>query len=307
MRKLLSVFGATGQQGGSLLRGLLKRPDVLKTYRLRGITRDVNKASAIALQDAGVEMVQGDMDDVPSLKIALAGSYAVFAITNYWERASAEVEINQGKAMADAAVAAGAELIIWSSLPDVTAMSNGKLTSVKHFDSKAKVESYIRDLPIKSAFFWPGFFMQQLTTMFKPKPNDEGKLTFSWSWGDTPTPMIDIADTAKYLIPILLHPDKYNGKRFVASTAYYSATDIVETFKKVIGKDMQFIQAGQGSSVLELPPEIAQVLKESSGLMAEFKFYGPSGPKDLEWTLAQMDDPPTTFEDFVRANERWEF
>lgn len=58
MRKLLSVFGATGQQGGSLLRGLLKRPDVLKTYRLRGITRDVNKASAIALQDAGVEMVQ---------------------------------------------------------------------------------------------------------------------------------------------------------------------------------------------------------------------------------------------------------
>lgn len=58
MSKLLSVFGATGQQGGSLLRGLLKRPDLLEIYRLRGITRDVSKASAIALRDAGVEMVQ---------------------------------------------------------------------------------------------------------------------------------------------------------------------------------------------------------------------------------------------------------
>ncbi|KAL8637485.1 MAG: hypothetical protein Q9228_005251 [Teloschistes exilis] len=307
MSKLLSVFGATGQQGGSLLRGLLKRPDVLKIYRLRGITRDLDKASAIALRDAGVEMVQGDMDDESSLKTALDGSYAVFAITNFWEKASAEVEINQGKAMADAAVAVGAKLIIWSSLPDVTAMSGGKFTSVKHFDSKAKVESYIRDLPITSAFYWPGFFMQMTTNMFKPKLNDEGKLTFSWSWGNTPTPMIDVTDTAKYLIPILLDPNRYSGKRFVASTAYYSATEIVEAFKKITGKDMQFIQAGQGSTGLELPPEIAKVLEESSGLMADFKYYGPTGPKDLEWTLAQMDDPPTTFEDFVKANEPWGF
>lgn len=119
--------------------------------------------------------------------------------------------------------------------------------------------------------------------------------------------MIDVTDTAKYLIPILLNPNKYSGKRFVASTAYYSATDIVEAFKKVTGKDMQFVQAGQGSTGLELPPEIAKVLEESSGLMAEFKYYGPTGPKDLEWTLAQMDDPPTTFEEFVKANEPWEF
>ncbi|KAL8687959.1 MAG: hypothetical protein Q9218_006010 [Villophora microphyllina] len=290
MSKLLSVFGATGQQGGSLLYGLLKRPDVLKTYRLRGITRDVSKAAAVALREAGVEMVEGDMDDESSLKTALAGSYAVFAMTNFWEKASAEVEINQGKTMADAAVAVGAELIIWSSLPDVTAMTNGKITGVKH----AQARQYSATIDCAQTY--------------QKRQNDEGKLTFSWNWGgNVPTPMIDITDTAKYLIPILLHPDEYNGKRFVAATAWYTAADVVDAFKKVTGKEMQFIQAGKGSTGLELPPEIEKVLQESSGLMEEYKFYGPTGAEDVEWTLAQMDDPPTTFESFVRANEPWGF
>ena len=87
-----------------------------------------------------------------------------------WEKVSADIEIAQGKAMADAAVAAGATLLIWCSLPNVTKMSEGKLTKAHHFDSKAAVETYIRGLPIKSAFFMAGFFMQNMQTMFKPKP-----------------------------------------------------------------------------------------------------------------------------------------
>ena len=86
-----------------------------------------------------------------------------------WEKASADIEIAQGKAMADAAVAEGVDLLIWSSLPNVTKMTEGKLTGVKHFDSKATVETYIRGLPIKSAFYMPAFYMQNMTSMFKPK------------------------------------------------------------------------------------------------------------------------------------------
>lgn len=87
-----------------------------------------------------------------------------------WEKASAEVEIAQGKAVADAAVAAGATFLIWSSLPNVTEMTEGKLSAVKHFDSKAEVEMYIRDLHIKSTFYMPAFYMQNMTSLFKPKP-----------------------------------------------------------------------------------------------------------------------------------------
>ena len=71
--------------------------------------------------------------------------------------------------MADAAVATGATLLIWSSLPHVTRMTGGRLSGVKHFDSKAEVEIYIRDLPIKCAFYMPACYMQNMTVMFKPK------------------------------------------------------------------------------------------------------------------------------------------
>ena len=115
------------------------------------------------------------MDDVESLKRILAGSYAVFSMTQctyspplprqeviilaasctcnsfadrstetVWEKMSFESEVAQGKNIADASVAAGATLIIWSSLPNVTEMTGGKLSNVHHFDSKAKVEAYIR-------------------------------------------------------------------------------------------------------------------------------------------------------------------
>ena len=71
--------------------------------------------------------------------------------------------------MAHAAVAEGVDLLIWSSLPNVTKMTEGKLTGVKPFDSKAEVETYIRGLPIKSAFYMPAFYMQNMTSMFKPR------------------------------------------------------------------------------------------------------------------------------------------
>lgn len=74
--------------------------------------------------------------------------------------------------MADASVATGATLLIWSSLPDVTKMTDGALTHVAWFDSKAGVETYIRGLPgITSAFFMAGYYMQNFKdTPGGPKP-----------------------------------------------------------------------------------------------------------------------------------------
>ncbi|KAI4240544.1 MAG: hypothetical protein L6R42_011490, partial [Xanthoria sp. 1 TBL-2021] len=272
MSKLLTVFGATGLQGGSLLHYLLKRTDVLDIYRLRGVTRDVSKPAAVALKEAWVEMVQGDMDDEASLRSAVAGSNAVFAMTNFWETGSAEVEIAQGKAMADAAVATGAELIVWSSLPNVTEMSNGKLSGVKNvktflpilsgsYDDKAKVEGYIRTLPIKSAFFMPAMYMQMFTHMFKPKPNNQGELVFSVTWSGR-CPLIDIRDAGKFIVPALLDPDKYNGKRFTAATAFYTPAEMVEVWKKVTGKEIKIGQASNGAWDPGFPPDLLEMLKE---------------------------------------------
>ncbi|KAL9032575.1 MAG: hypothetical protein Q9180_006425 [Flavoplaca navasiana] len=304
MSKLLTVFGATGLQGGSLLRYLLQRADVLKIYRLRGVTRDTKKAAAVALEEAGVEMVQADMDDAVSLRSAVAGSNAVFAMTNFWEKGSAELEVAQGKAMADAAVAAGAELIVWSSLPNVTAMSGGKFSRIKNYDDKAEVEDYIRTLPVKSSFFMPAMYMQQFMEKFKPKPDNQGKLVFSVTWSGR-CPLIDIRDAGKFIVPALLSPDKYNGKRFTAATAFYTPAAMIEAWKKVTGKEIKLDEANPRAWGEGFPPELLEMLKEVTGLIEDYECYGPTGQEDLDWTLAQMDDPPTTWEKFVGENEPW--
>lgn len=79
------------------------------------------------------------------------------------------MEITQGKTIADVSVATGVTLLIWSSLPNITEISNGKMTGVKHFDSKATVETYIRGLPIKSVFYMAGWYMQNHIFYMPPK------------------------------------------------------------------------------------------------------------------------------------------
>ncbi|KAL8786619.1 MAG: hypothetical protein Q9195_008141 [Heterodermia aff. obscurata] len=304
MSKLLTVFGATGAQGGSVVSYVLQNSELSKIYRIRGITRDVTKPAAVALKEKGVEIVKADMDDPASLVDAVEGSYAVFAVTNYWERTSQAVEIAQGKAIADAAVAAGASLLIWSSLPHISKISNGKFTRVYHFDSKAEVEIYVRGLPIKSLFYMAGFYMQNFQTMFRPKLGDDGTPQLNLSWpAHTRLPLIDIADTGKFVAPALFDPVKYDGKRFSAATAYYESGPLVEAFSKDAGKEVKYVEGGPEAS--NMPPEIATALKEMKGFIEDLEYFGPTGKEDLEWTLAQLKDKPTTWESFVEANGPW--
>ncbi|PVH85457.1 NmrA-domain-containing protein [Cadophora sp. DSE1049] len=306
MSKLLTVFGATGQQGGSLIDYILKTPELSALYRVRGITRDASKTSAVALIAKGVEVIEADLDKPPTLAAALAGSYAVFGVTNYWERASKEVEIAQGKAIADASVAAGAKLLIWSSLPSVARMSNGK-AAFKHFDSKAEVEEYVRTLPILSAFFMAGWYMQNHIGYMRPQPKGDGTYNLSQTFAPTATlPMIDITDTGKFIAPILLDPTTYNGKNFTCATKFLSPLQLVEGWTKVTGKSVTYTMVSPDDMVSDaMTPEMRAELKKSADLINEFSYFGQTGQKDLEWTQAQLKDKLTSWEEFVKANEPW--
>lgn len=101
---IIVVFGATGQQGGSVIDTLLADPKTASKYKLRGFTRDVSKPAAKALTDRGVEMVAGDMDDKASVGKAVEGAYGVFAVTDYWAKMDGALEIRHGKNMVDAAL-----------------------------------------------------------------------------------------------------------------------------------------------------------------------------------------------------------
>ncbi|RDW78320.1 hypothetical protein BP5796_06172 [Coleophoma crateriformis] len=300
MAKLFTVFGATGQQGGALIKYLLAHPQFSTEYTIRGITRDAQKPAAIALKEQGVEIVEADLDEPSSLRGALAGSYAVFAVTNYWEKASASFEIAQGKAIADAAVSAAASLLIWSSLPR---------TGVEHFDSKAIVEDHIRTLPIKSFYFMPGWFMQNFLVIMKPRrKNEEGPFIMSKPWpnatANSLVPLVDIEDTGKYLEPFLLDPGRYNQATFMASTAFYTPTEICQTWSRVTGKKVEFDETADWVSTDYMSPEQKQKLTDSN-VSRGSSYYGRKGKEGLEWTVAQIGKELTTWDSFVERNEPW--
>jgi uncharacterized protein YbjT (DUF2867 family) len=305
MSKLLVVFGATGQQGGSVANYVITDPLLSKEYKVRAVTRDPSKPAAQALQQKGIEVVQGDADDVDSLQKVMQGAHTVFAVTTttYDDQTKAR-EVRQGTALADAAVASGLQYLIFSTLPHVSTYSNGKYTKVDHFDSKAEVEQYIRTLPIRSAFFAPGSFMQNFSGIMAPHPVGDGTYAISnVVTAQTQLPLIDIAgDTGKYVGAILADPDQYAGKVLSAATRLYSMDEITQIISHVTGKTVKYNQLPEQVFKGFLPPAAADHLVQMLLYFQDFGYYGPQTKQAVDWTAKNARGKLTTFEEFIAKN-----
>lgn len=140
MAKTLVNFGATGQQGGSIISYVLSDPELSQQYSIRAITRDTNSEKAKELNNK-VGVVQANVSDRASIEAALTGAHTVFAMTTPDMGPDAlEVEYNKCKTIADVAVEKDLEYIIFSTLPSVETISGGKYTKVTPFDAKARAE-----------------------------------------------------------------------------------------------------------------------------------------------------------------------
>src|SRR5881398_2260424 len=115
-KKIIAVVGATGAQGGGLVRAILS--DKSGGFSARALTRDAKSDKAKALAILGAEIVVDDVNDVESLKRGFAGAYGAFCVTFFWEHLSPEKEFNQAKHMAQATKQAGLKHVIWSTLED---------------------------------------------------------------------------------------------------------------------------------------------------------------------------------------------
>jgi uncharacterized protein YbjT (DUF2867 family) len=179
---------------------------------------------------------------------------------------------------------AGVQHFIWSSLLNVTALSKGKLSHVRHFDSKAAVEEYVRKIGIPASFFLAGLYMKNLPGgMLRQVPPHN-----TWTLGlpiptNTPIPLFDAAeDTGKFVKGILLNREKTLGQRIYGATDYYTVDQIVKEFKEV------YPEAGKNAAAVELPEavfkgilvqvgqpeEAAEELTQNMRLMNEFGYYG---------------------------------
>ena len=152
---IILVTGATGQQGGAVARALLT-----KGQKVRVMTRTPAKASALA--KAGAEVVKGDLTYASDLQAALQGVHGVFAMSTPFE-AGMDEEVRQGILMADAAKQAGIAHYVYTSVG-----SAHRKTWIPHFETKWKVEQYIRQIGLPATVLRPVWFMENFTTFSKP-------------------------------------------------------------------------------------------------------------------------------------------
>ncbi|KAG8527755.1 uncharacterized protein KY384_007909 [Bacidia gigantensis] len=298
MSNVLAVFGATGQQGGSLINYVLNDPELSKKYQLRAITRDVSSEKAKLLKEK-VEVVKGDVADRASLETALTGVHTVFAITTPdFGPDGFEIEYNSGKTIADVTVERGIEYIIFSTLPSISDISGGKYTKSIHFDAKAKVEQYIRSLSIKSAFYAPDF----------PPMNPQRASDSTWVLSrptspKTRAPFVDaIEDTGKFIGAILAEPDTYEGKTFCACTTLYSWEEIAAILSKATGKTVVNKEISPKEFAESLPFG-GDIFVETFSYFAEFGgYYGPGSEEMVAWAIKNARGKLTTMEEYLERH-----
>lgn len=306
MSKLITVFGATGNQGGSVISSILKHNVLSKEFRLRGVTRDPSKPSGEALAKRGVEVVKADLTDKESLRKAIAGSHSVFAVTNYWESMSKDAEITQGKNIADVCKEVNVQHLIWSTLPHVTTLSKGALPNVPHFDSKAEVDSYIRSIGVPMTSFEPGFYISNLKTMMPKGENDS--YTLAWPVpSSTGFPCFDAArDTGKFVSAILRNRSELLGGRVLGASGFFTGSELVAAFEKASGKKGVYAEVSEEVFKGYLPPEIGQELLENLYLIRDYKYFGGEDAEgDLEKSLKLLDEKPTSLEEFMEKEAPW--
>ncbi|XP_020616410.1 nmrA-like family domain-containing protein 1, partial [Orbicella faveolata] len=191
--QVITVFGATGGQGGGVVSALLKAISRGEDYAVRAVTRDPDGTKAQNLKSKGCEVVKCDMDDKASVEEALKGSYGVFLVTNYWEHFSKEKEIDQGKRVIDVCEALGVKHLIYSGLENVKKQIG---IDCAHFDSKGIVEEYLHGKKLKERLPFTivrfSFYFNNLASMMKPRKTAEHTYVFDIPMHDVPMDGIDV-------------------------------------------------------------------------------------------------------------------
>jgi len=247
-KKIIAVVGATGAQGGGLVRAIQNDPS--GEFIARAITRDPNSDKAKALAKLGAEVVKGDVDDMESLKAAFKGAYGAFCVTFYWEHFSPEKELEQVAKMADAAKHANVKHVIWSTLEDTrkwVPLDDNRMPTlhgkykVPHCDAKGEANKFFADLGVPTtnlltSFFWENFIYFGMN----PQPGPDGKLAITFPMGDKKLPGIAAEDIGKCALGIFKNGAKYIGKTVGIAGEHLTGNQMAQKLSHMIGVEIQY-------------------------------------------------------------------
>ncbi|HSC62891.1 MAG TPA: NmrA/HSCARG family protein, partial [Caldimonas sp.] len=246
---LISIFGATGAQGGGVVRALLQTPQ--RDFRVRAVTRRPEGPAAQSLAALGAEVVAGDLDDVASVERAMQGAHGAFCVTNFWEHFSPERELAQADHLAEAAKRAGVGHVIWSTLEDTRRFlpADGSRMpvlmeryNVPHFDAKGEADQRFidRGLPLTrllTSFYWDNlihFGMQ-------PQRGQDGVLNFVLPMGDAPLPGIAAADIGACAAALFRRGDAAIGQQVGIAGEHLTGQQMAAALSRALGEPVRHV------------------------------------------------------------------
>ena len=246
--RTIAVVGATGAQGGGLVRAILA--DRSGTFRARALTRKPDSENARALAAAGAEVVAADLDDEASLSRAFEGAWGVFALTNFWEHFSPERELQQAGNQARAAKQAGVSHVIWSTLEDtrkLVPLTDDRMPTlmgkykVPHFDAKGEADALflatgVPTTLLLTSFYWDNF----IHFGAGPKRGPDGKLLLTFPLGNAKLPGIAVEDIGKSALGVFRRAGEFEGKYVGIAGEHLTGAEMAAGLTKALGEEVRY-------------------------------------------------------------------
>jgi uncharacterized protein YbjT (DUF2867 family) len=273
-KRIIAVVGATGAQGGGLVRAILR--DQRGGFSARALARDVNSDKAKALAKLGAEVVAADVDDVESLKRAFQGAYGAYCVTFFWAHFSPEKELAEAANMAQAAKQAGIEHVIWSTLEDTrkwVPLSDNRMPTlmgkykVPHLDAKGEANQVFTDLGLPVTFLLTSFYWDNFIYFgMGPKKGPDGKLALTIPMGEKKLPGIAAEDIGRCAYGIFKRGREFIGKTVGIAGEHLTGAQMAAALTKALGQEVRYN---------DVPPEVYRSFgfpgAEDLGNMFQFK------------------------------------
>ena len=254
-RKIITVFGATGAQGGGLARAILEDRD--GPFAVRAVTRDPASPAARRLTAAGAEVVAADLDDADAVARALDGAHGAYCVTFFWAHFSPERELAEARTMAQAARAAGVAHVVWSTLEDTrrwmslddprmpTLMGRYK---VPHFDAKGEADQFFRDAGVPTTFLLTSFYWDNLIHFGSgPKRAADGQLDFVLPMGGAKLPGIAAEDIGRCAHGLFKGGAAYIGRTVGIAGEHLTGGEMAAALAQALGRPVRHA---------DVPPEV---------------------------------------------------
>jgi uncharacterized protein YbjT (DUF2867 family) len=307
-KKIIAVAGATGAQGGGLVRAILADKD--GPFRARALTRDAGSDKARALAAAGAEVVAANVDDEASVRAAFDGAYGAFCVTFFWDHMSPERELTQATNLARAARDAGVQHVIWSTLEDVrrfVPLDDPRMPTlqgkykVPHFDAKGEADQVFRDLGVPTTFLLTSFYWDNLIYFgMQPRRGADGVLTLTLPMADKKLPGVAAEDIGRTAYGIFKRGPGTIGQTLSACGGHPTGAEMAATLTKVFGEEVRYTPVS---------PEVYRGLgfpgADDVGNMFQFKAefekeYCARRPLDV---TRRLNPEVQSFEEWARANK----